>query len=92
MHLRSLNDNPLNSTVVEGANTDRILYETSTKAISGFENVRMRTKIHDEQTGDVVAVWERMPKGGERTKNRTTYQDKTRLLADWLPHPEGLAR
>ena len=92
MHLRFLNDNPLNSTVVEGANTDRILYETSTKAISGIENVRMRTKTHDEQTGDVVAVWERMPKGSERTKNRITSHDKTRLVADWLPHSEGPAR
>ena len=92
MHLRFLNDNPLNSTVVEGANTDRILYKTSTKAISGIENVRMRTKIHDEQTGDVVAVWERTRKGSERTEDRITYHDETRLLADWLPHLEGLAR
>ena len=92
MHLRFLNDNPLNSTIVEGANTDRVLHEISTKAIPVISNVRMRTIIRDGQTFDVVAVWERTPKGSTRTEDRITYHDETRLLADWLPHLEGLAR
>ncbi|KAI0698959.1 hypothetical protein C8T65DRAFT_660340 [Cerioporus squamosus] len=92
VHLRFLNENPLNSRVVEGANTDRALYEISTKAVSGVENVRMRTVIRDGQTDDVVAVWERTPKGSERSEDRITYHESTRLLADWLPHPEGSAR
>ena len=84
MHLTFREDNALNSTVVDSA-SGRDVYEVSSKAILGSENIRMRTVIRDLEHDEVVAVWERVH-GTERAHDWITYRSKaTSTLADWLP-------